>query len=731
MNEKALSELMIGNKKRTNFQPMKKMNPGLLTSINQAGLASAMGLPRQKVVRYPKNTTQKQYLRQIKKRHPIIRFPSYYTDVDGDRVVNAMDCYPFDGSRHGFFGDAWKKAKGYFKGQNENESEQENTDQSEKIKTYGGYVKIKDNSDSYYNKEYATENGAQKNGAKKIDEEELKRAEIEYEKGLGEEQIKRQRELRAEQIKSQQEQREEADEKIREENLRRQKQNKENREDSMFQRYKETGFKNYESPHKTAARHKSRINEAKVNIPVMEARLHNEKIRQDEINDKYEEVIKQYENAENKTDKKKLKEQLKELEKTTTKNYERISALNMDKLGEEQDIRIGEKYRKTFPKQKYGAFGSFKESIIEDIGFGIGKVKRAKAKIMGYRTYEPEQREEQKVKEVIRAKEHLEAQIEKTESLTRASMAGLPEKQQSAMDKSINKLRDRYKHEEISDKDYLKALEKQHGWIQNKAELEKKSILGELSLKDKETATKKTQLKHQDEYAKLQIAMSKENIGLTRIKAQSERARAGLGIAQAGTEMERIRQYKQAQMGGSFGGLSGFMITGQQERPMPGWGQNDKPSATGGETSAMIGNIIPYEPKYIPKPVSLGQPTGRFDPEAPKFVYRKKAGAFTRKSTRVTAEEKGTLMPGMVSQPSTKKRAGSMYPWTKPMKGWERIYAGKGKHIKKGRPKKGKSKFGVTATKPPKMPFSPFVSTYGITLPKIKKQKTTRTKSFI
>ena len=119
-----------------------------------------------------------------------------------------------------------------------------------------------------------------------------------------------------------------------------------------------------------------------------------------------------------------------------------------------------------------------------------------------------------------------------------------------------------------------------------------------------------------------------------------------------------------------------------------------------------------YQPKY-----NIAKPTqAKFDPNAPKFVYQQDVGSFTRKTQRVRADDE--LEVGQESRPSFKKRSTSQFPATKPMKGWKRVFVGRGKTVGRGRRKKTKKglskyyrKFVAAKVKP--LGFTPFVSTYG------------------
>jgi len=215
---------------------------------------------------------------------------------------------------------------------------------------------------------------------------------------------------------------------------------------------------------------------------------------------------------------------------------------------------------------------------------------------------------------------------------------------------------------------------------------------------DEDIKRKKIQERQQSLYALRNIGLSK----LTMEKTKLERA--------------RLSEYKQHSQSSGSGGssLSGFMFGGSQQQPQQ-FGRSEPQQTT------------EYKPMFdLPKPTS-----SHFDPEAPKFVYRRKVGAKSRKSARFTSKSGF----GILNQPEMKiDKKGKIvketqmgkrgkYPSTKPMIGWERIYVGKGRAVGKGRKKK--TKFGADSlfkdspfqemtkkTKAKPLGFSPFVKTY-------------------
>jgi hypothetical protein len=138
-----------------------------------------------------------------------------------------------------------------------------------------------------------------------------------------------------------------------------------------------------------------------------------------------------------------------------------------------------------------------------------------------------------------------------------------------------------------------------------------------------------------------------------------------------------------------------------------------------------VRNTITEAPKpiFASIPGLLGtqeQLSRPYDANKPRFMYIKKHGNLTRKTDRVRSGD--DLQVGKASVPSFEKRDSALYPWTKPMVGWERVYEGKGAYSGKGRKPASmgnyneiRPKYGSKTMKyhPPKRKFTPFVRTYG------------------
>ena len=113
------------------------------------------------------------------------------------------------------------------------------------------------------------------------------------------------------------------------------------------------------------------------------------------------------------------------------------------------------------------------------------------------------------------------------------------------------------------------------------------------------------------------------------------------------------------------------------------------------------------------KPISEVLTGGMYDCNAPKFTYRRNVRSFDRKTNRTV---KGTILNiGGVSPASKKKQKGQKFPHTRPMIGWERVFAGRGRFIKRGHRRKSKMNQRIlsnnlTKFRAPK--FTKWVNTY-------------------
>ena len=264
------------------------------------------------------------------------------------------------------------------------------------------------------------------------------------------------------------------------------------------------------------------------------------------------------------------------------------------------------------------------------------------------------------------------------------------------------------------------------------------------------------QKKAQKQYAKVQQAQSAENLelfGQRRAERERMRRRQMLNFLSP-NEFEQPQQQMQRNMFLQRPGIPD--VTGETEKKQYYMMTGRKPDLFGeqiGGSGDMVpynnygaGMVNPYNPpqqytikryqnplentpqpgpmkqpmSYLTGPKNLNEPLlnlpdKKYDPYAPKFVYRKKHGQMTRKTDRVTKDD--NLKQNTVSRPSFEKAKGSKYPWTKPLTGYERYFVGRGKYVGAGAPKGGRSHKKLPAfgkvNKPKKKKFVKYVSTYG------------------
>ena len=105
---------------------------------------------------------------------------------------------------------------------------------------------------------------------------------------------------------------------------------------------------------------------------------------------------------------------------------------------------------------------------------------------------------------------------------------------------------------------------------------------------------------------------------------------------------------------------------------------------------------------------------GSYNPEAPKFVYRKDIYARTRKTNYLPR----THSPEMGDRDEVKfggRGRSDVYKKGKVLLGYKRIYKGKGAYTRVGRPKSrsGKSYFSGKTYRPKSQGFSRYVRSFG------------------
>jgi hypothetical protein len=200
----------------------------------------------------------------------------------------------------------------------------------------------------------------------------------------------------------------------------------------------------------------------------------------------------------------------------------------------------------------------------------------------------------------------------------------------------------------------------------------------------------------QIEYLKYQTMLSKMNIEDMKNRRRSTSA-PPLQWTTANYEIGEIKRKMQEQDIEPKSRASFSFLNSQQEQAQPGMYAEPPSRQTVNSFSILNGPQVQtsdfneIEPRSSHSNLSefalkkpLPEPA-RYNPEAPKFVYRRDPSSFTRKSNRVTADDE--LAYNQESVPSFEKNKDSEYPSTKPMRGWKRVYVGKGRVTNPGRRK--------------------------------------------
>lgn len=103
----------------------------------------------------------------------------------------------------------------------------------------------------------------------------------------------------------------------------------------------------------------------------------------------------------------------------------------------------------------------------------------------------------------------------------------------------------------------------------------------------------------------------------------------------------------------------------------------------------------------------------RYTLSAPRFIYVRNIKSFTRKTTRLKVEDTPRVGSASNVRYDPKQIGAGNYPYTKPMKGFDRVFVGYGPYRGKGRQKKGKSRSAFKSFKVEHQGWSPYISTYG------------------
>jgi hypothetical protein len=197
----------------------------------------------------------------------------------------------------------------------------------------------------------------------------------------------------------------------------------------------------------------------------------------------------------------------------------------------------------------------------------------------------------------------------------------------------------------------------------------------EAKIYQKALPVRMAQIQKDIEYTKQQRSLSRFNIAkqdleYERIKQMQRRGRSQLIAPQQAPDVVSVLREQQ---GPRVGGLSDFGVL----------------------------------PKYNPSVSIPAQRQETYQPEKPKFVYRQQSDVLGKKDSRLRTTEESNYRgeSEVMKVPRSNK-----YVSGKVLRGYERVYVGKGAYVRKGR---RRIKPTWDKSKRPKRKFTPYVTTYG------------------
>lgn len=102
INENELKSLMINTKKLHATQSVGTLRVGAEGMLMKVPAVYDLA-QKEAVTKISRDLTNNQYRARLARKPVLDRMTSYFSDEDGDGVVNLQDCYPGDKSKHGFF----------------------------------------------------------------------------------------------------------------------------------------------------------------------------------------------------------------------------------------------------------------------------------------------------------------------------------------------------------------------------------------------------------------------------------------------------------------------------------------------------------------------------------------------------------------------------------------------------------------------------------------------------
>lgn len=102
INENELKSLMIDTKKLHATQSVGTLKVGAEGMLMKVPAVYDLA-QKEAVTKISRDLTNNQYRARLARKPVLDRMTSYFSDEDGDGVINLQDCYPGDKSKHGFF----------------------------------------------------------------------------------------------------------------------------------------------------------------------------------------------------------------------------------------------------------------------------------------------------------------------------------------------------------------------------------------------------------------------------------------------------------------------------------------------------------------------------------------------------------------------------------------------------------------------------------------------------
>jgi hypothetical protein len=632
-----------------------------------------------------RSITQKMYLSKTKTMPHLDRMTAYSKDIDKDGVGNAMDCYPFDKSRHGFF----QKAKNLVTGKgfvDDEPTPEQVTSFNNMVDDTRAEINIEDERRLYeeantlpqkdqYGEEYKSSRKKSKNEPeinfilketpeetqKKIDEanesyenyqrkekkKELKEKERKY---MEEKKTSDYLDKKVEDIKTKGK---EIKNKLSEISSTVKGKVKEKRQE--FKGYEQEGFYGKEPEQKLS---EEEIKQNKQSIADAEFKLRQAVNKERETRDQAKAMEDEMKiQGEDKVFSKKILN--KKLENIRAKS--KVSTLQ-DMLAEEhKKYDTSGSKNKTEDKNR-GFFGNISHNVFIGTSEKYGKMKRGLSRTAGYMNIEPSRRQALKDEDLSEAIKVTEQKAEKQAYGQSKDFYGV----------YTSQLKDlKAKKSELGNKGYLSALsnlKKTGGEYKEITEKQEKLAKIQAETTIKSNYAERAKAKALIEKAKYDIAYNERNRRILPLQERYEQVTRQVNIKRQMYNLQGtgkpgfmpMKMEKNYDFGDKLGFKGGF---------------SNKESISGYDNARKLG-----------------------DPNKPRFRYVPDTFSFTRKSDYLEKPLRSGALPGTTVNTTQKQFKMGSYPSTRPMTGYRRELVGYGGYSKVGR-RKGRGKDKKTFTK--------------------------------